>query len=155
MTRWLVTLSAAIALVFALAGGAVADQVYHSEHVALSPVGGSPLRSGFVENIHPNGPVVFAHEIYVLNGATPTSEYQVTLLIYTDSTCSSLVAAVDTAILTTNTSGNGRADVFFPPEVADGLHGQTVGVRWELARLSPPQAPVLAYSTGCRSVKLD
>jgi len=58
---------------------ASADGVYHSEHIALTPVGTQPLRTGFVENIHANGPVVFAMERYVLNGASPETNYQVAL----------------------------------------------------------------------------
>jgi len=50
---------------------ALADAVYQSSHIALLPTGTTPLRSGFVENIHANGPNVFAREIYVLNGAQP------------------------------------------------------------------------------------
>ncbi len=45
---------------------AAADAVYHSQHIALNPIGGAPLRSGFVENIHADGPQVYAHELYVL-----------------------------------------------------------------------------------------
>ena len=61
---------------------ASADRVYHSEHTALAPVGGAPLHNGFVQNIHPNGPNVFAHEIYVLNGAAPAVTYAVHLIVH-------------------------------------------------------------------------
>ena len=61
---------------------AAADAVYHSQHIALNPTGGASLRSGFVENIHADGPQVYAHELYVLNGAEPDTTYQVTLLLY-------------------------------------------------------------------------
>jgi hypothetical protein len=37
---------------------AAADAVYHSQHIALNPIGDAPLRSGFVENIHADGPQV-------------------------------------------------------------------------------------------------
>jgi hypothetical protein len=36
--------------------------------VAVVPVGGAPLRSAFVENLHANGSDVYAHEQYVLVG---------------------------------------------------------------------------------------
>ena len=49
---------------------ASADAVYHSEHMELKPVAGAPLRSGFVQNIHANGPKVYARERYVLNGSS-------------------------------------------------------------------------------------
>jgi hypothetical protein len=39
--------------------------------MALVPVAGAPLRSGFVQNIKAEGPHVYAHEIFVLNGAAP------------------------------------------------------------------------------------
>ena len=59
----------AVAAALVSAQSAAADAVYHSEHMRLSPVGGAPLKSGFVQNIHPNGPNVYARERYVLNGA--------------------------------------------------------------------------------------
>jgi hypothetical protein len=68
--RRLLLVAAALSVLL-LPGTAAGDAVYHSHHVALHPVGGAPLRSGFVENIHPNGPQVYAHEVYVLNGAQP------------------------------------------------------------------------------------
>src|SRR5918995_4504060 len=87
-TRIAIGLTATLLLALMLAPGAAADRVYHSEHVALQPVGGAPLRSGFVENIHANGPRVFAHEIYVLDGAAPNASYEVHLLAYLfDPTC--------------------------------------------------------------------
>jgi hypothetical protein len=57
----------------ALAPAAGADRVYHSEHMTLTPVDTAPLRSGFVQNVHANGPNVYAHEIYVLSGALPNT----------------------------------------------------------------------------------
>src|SRR3954466_4341322 len=57
---------------------ASADQVYHSQHLALSAVGSAPLRSGFVENIKAQGPIVYAHEVIVVNGASPNTTYTVT-----------------------------------------------------------------------------
>ena len=48
----------------------------------------APLRSMFVENIHANGPNVFAHEQYVVNGAEPNTTYDVVLTISIgDPTC--------------------------------------------------------------------
>jgi hypothetical protein len=49
------------------------DAVYRSRHIALRPVGSAPLRSGFVENIHANGPTVYAMERYALVGAAPAA----------------------------------------------------------------------------------
>src|SRR5215472_6830301 len=76
-------LTVSLAAVTALPGPAArADQMYHSHQIALHPVGDEPLRSGFVENIHASGPIIFEHEIYVLNGAEPATTYQVTLNIF-------------------------------------------------------------------------
>ena len=42
----------------------------------------APLRSGFVLNIKAQGPTIYAHEVYVLNGATPGETYTVTNNFY-------------------------------------------------------------------------
>ena len=93
------------AVALTLAPSALADAVYHSAHIALTPVGASPLRSGFVENVHPNGPNVFAHEQYVLNGAVPNMTYTVTIHITSlaDTTCATPFLNLDTASLTWKT----------------------------------------------------
>ena len=98
------------AVALTLAPSALADAVYHSAHIALTPVGASPLRSGFVENVHPNGPNVFAHEQYVLNGAVPNMTYKVTIHITSlaDTTCATPFLNLDTASLTTNAAGTAR-----------------------------------------------
>jgi hypothetical protein len=152
MLRRVLTLS----LAFAIAGlvaipTALGDQVYHSEHLVLASVGNAPLRSGYVENIHPNGPVVFAHEIYVLNGAEPDTTYQVTLSIFSSTSCASgsLLAAIPTAQIETNGSGNGVSDFFIAPEVIGDLHGATVGVMWTVA------SSTSSYETRCTTVTLD
>src|SRR5438093_796892 len=54
---------------------AAADAVYHTEHLDLAPVGAAPLRSGFVQNIKAEGPEIYAHEVFVLNGASPNAAY--------------------------------------------------------------------------------
>ena len=148
-------LTAGLAAVTALSGPAAhADQVYHSQHIALQPVAGAPLRSGFVENIHANGPTIFAHEIYVLNGAEPATTYHVTLTIVPDKTCatgSSLV--IPTATFTTNAAGNGQGDaVFQPSAVPPDLRHATVGVTWTVWVGSDVN---VKYTTGCQVVTLD
>src|SRR5215471_17860825 len=87
------------------------DAAYHSQHISLVPVGNAPLRSGFVENAHANGPNVYAHEQYVLNGAGPRSTYQVTIMIFaSNTTCTgSPTLALGTASIATNAAGNGSA----------------------------------------------
>ena len=142
-------LAAACGLVVAPAH---ADSGYHSAHLALAPVAGAPLISGFVENIHANGPNVYAHEIYQVAGAAPNTTYQVVLSIWTaNTTCSgSPTLQLPTATLTTNQAGNGRADVFFTPADADGLRGLTVSARWSLLKGATP-----TYATGCEIIHLD
>jgi hypothetical protein len=149
MNRVLVFLAAVLgALVLAPLGGA--DAVYHSQHIALTPVGSAPLHSGFVENVHPNGPQVFAHEIYVLNGAAAGS-YQVTLWISGDTTACAGASPVPTATLTTNDRGNGVADAVIRPALIDaaGLHGATLGIYWTVV------GATASYRTACSVVHLD
>jgi hypothetical protein len=136
----------------ALAPSALADAVYHSAHVALSPVGASPLRSGFVENIHPNGPNVFAHEQYVLNGAVPNTAYTVTIHIASlaDTTCAAPFLNLDTATLTTNAAGNGSATKVFTPADVGGLANSTVHVYWTVS-----SGGTVAYATSCQTITLD
>lgn len=131
---------------------ASADGVYHSEHIALTPVGTQPLRTGFVENIHANGPVVFAMERYVLNGASPETTYQVALNIWVGNlTCTGAPTAVlETASFTTNVAGNGVGHARFSPADADGLHGLTIGIIWTLSI-----GTTVAYHTACTEVTLD
>ena len=135
-----------------LAGPVVADGVYHSTHYNLVAVNAAPLRSGFVENIHANGPIVYAHEQYVLNGAAPNTAYQVTLMIFPgDTTCSGAPAAtIPTATIQTNGDGNGVAYHVFTPADANGLHGATVGGFWTVSAGSSPD-----YRTGCATIVLD
>lgn len=146
-----------VAMVFILAlnaQAAFADQAYHSDHIALTPIGGAPLRSGFVENIHANGPTIYAHEVYVLNGATPDSKYQVMLNGYLSSaTCSGTPdLMIPTAEVLTSVAGNGKAQAFFHPSDVEGLHGMTVHIVWTLTRAGASQP---SYETGCETIHLD
>jgi hypothetical protein len=131
---------------------AAGDRVYHSEHLPLVAVGGAPLHSGFVENVHPNGPQVYAHEIYSLKGALPNTTYQVFLLAHLgDPGCDASIAAdFGFTELTTNAAGNGTADRFIP-SVPDAIRNQTHGVRWEVRTTSG----TLVYQTACTDVTLD
>jgi hypothetical protein len=152
MRRMMVTL--VLAAMSVTAGGALpagADALYHSQHISLTPIAGAPLRSGYVENIHPDGPNVYAHEEYVLNGAEPAAVYQVVLRIFpVDTTCSSTPIVIPTATIATNAAGNGAADQVFTPADAGGLRGLTVGIIWTLMSGSTP-----AYTTACATVHLD
>ena len=142
----------AAALAVVLAPAALADAVYHSSHIALVPVGSAPLQSGFVENIHPNGPNVFAHEEYVLNGAVPDTTYTVTIHISgaADTTCSSPFLNLDTATFTANAAGNGSADKVFTPADVDGLANSTVHAYWTVST-----GGTVAYATACQTIRLD
>ncbi len=131
-----------------------ADGVYHTEQLSLVPVGGAPLTSGWVINIHANGPNIYAREMYELNGASPNTTYTVVLHIYTGSTsCQGTADLVfPTAEISTNTHGNGIAAHVFTPEDAAGagLRGLTVGAQWQVLN-----GATLAYQTGCTVVTLD
>jgi hypothetical protein len=151
MRRALTVAVIASMLIGLLAVDAAADRVYHSEQIALAPVGGSPLRTGFVENIHANGPQIFAMERYVLNGAAPNTTYDVALHIsVADPTCSSVDAVLPTATVTTGPVGNGVGMVTLPPSAADGLHGLTIHIVWVVSAGGSS-----AYETACTAVTLD
>jgi hypothetical protein len=109
----------AVAVAAPLAAG---DAVYHTKHIALHPIGGAPLRSGFVENIHADGPQVYAHELYALNGAEPDTTYQVTLLLYAfDPSCVSDAVPIPTASFQTNPAGDGIGQFIFAREMSPRL----------------------------------
>ena len=146
-----VGLVAALAL-FAAAVPAGADQSYHSAHIALAPVEGAPLRTGFVENTHSNGPVRYAHELYILNGAEPDTDYQVTISLWAGNlTCSGAPDLVlDTAAFTTNGAGNAVGQHIFAPSDAGGLRGATVSAMWAVS-----SGGTVEYVTGCELINLD
>ena len=130
---------------------ALADGVYHSQHIALVPVGDSPLRSGFVENIHTNGPQIFALERYVLLGAAPSTEYQVTIQIYGDPDATASLGAMPTIAFRTNGVGNGVGRFTLPLSgVPEAFHGLTIYLVWELTT-----SGAVAYKTPVSKVVLD
>jgi hypothetical protein len=138
-------------LALAIVSSAAADRAFHTLHAELTSVGAAPLRSGFVNDIHTNGVVNGAHEIYQLNGALPGTTFQVTILFYAlDPSCSSAPLTFPTAQLTTNGAGNGQARVTFPAGRPSPLAGTTSGIRWQLT--GPGGA---AYETGCHPLTLD
>ena len=134
---------------------AAADGVYHSEHIAFNPVGDQPLKSGFVENIHTNGPQLYAVERYVLNGASPNTEFYIRPLVYlANAGCTDgLIPFPVENSISTNHVGNGTTLVTLPPEAAAGLAGLTINVRWQLL-VGAPDGPV-AYETDCAVITLD
>jgi hypothetical protein len=145
--------AASIATLAALPALAGADAVYHTQHMALEPVGGAPLRSGFVQNIKANGPTIYAHEVYVLSGAAPRATYTITNNFhFDDPTCHDPDSNFpsDTAQLRTNRAGNARADIFFVPADVAGFEG-VHGVRWTVQNA----AGDVVYRTACSTVTLD
>jgi hypothetical protein len=133
-------------------GPALADSTYHSAHVLLHPTADTPGGSGFVQNIHANGPNVYAHEQYQLRHAAPGTTYQVTLHIYVaDPTCSSVALDLPAATLTTNAAGNAAGSAVFTPEDAAGLPKNVPhGIVWTVSA-----GPGMSYTSGCETVVLD
>jgi hypothetical protein len=136
----------------ALAPAALADQVYHTEKLAFEPVGDAPLRDGFVVNIHPNGPQIYAHEIYTLKGAEQNTTYQVFLTAHVlDEDCSEdATFTLEMAALETNAAGNGKASAKFTPGDVEGLRGMTHGILWTVTL-----GGTTVYTTACTAVALD
>jgi hypothetical protein len=142
-----------VACVTWLPAVASADRVYHSEHLALTPVGSAPLRSGFVENIKAEGPTVYAHEIFVLNGASPYTTYTVTrnfFFLQPDCSGDGLVFNDEVAVLQTNAAGNARGDLLVRPADVAGAEGVS-GVFWSVA----DETGEVVYRTACTAVTLD
>lgn len=145
--RQILVFTATAVLAAAFVGGAAADGVYQTERLQLSGLGGASGR-GMVVNIHPNGPNVYAHEVYTLRDAVPGS-YQVFLNLFTTSlNCTGPSAALPTATITTNAVGNGQADVKFTPEDVAALRGMTFSISWTVT------GPA-TYVTACTVVTLD
>jgi hypothetical protein len=145
--RHVLVLAAIAVLGAAFVATAAADRVYHTERLELSGVGGA-AGGGMVVNVHPNGPNVYAHEIYTLTHAVP-GEYQVSLnLFLTSLDCTGATAALPTATLTTNATGNGRADVKFTPQDAAAIRNMTFSINWTVV------GPA-TYVTACTVVTLD
>ena len=135
-----------------LAPLAAADAVYHTEHLSLTPVGGAPLRSGFVQNIKAEGPQVYAHERFVLNGAMPGTTYTVKRNFFFAPGCGGVADDISSVgTISTNAAGNGTADVVVLPEQIPGFLVGDHGVRWTVTDASRS----LRYQTDCTTVTLD
>lgn len=161
--RWtnVVTVRAALALAIAallalaFTPTAHADAVFHTVQSPLARISASsdPLQSGWVVDVHMNGPVNYTHEEYHLVGALPHSTYNVLLNLYPASaTCSAgPIVPVPSSAISTNVSGNGNADLVLPPSaVPPSLRGTTIGIIWQILR-----GGVAQYQTGCVAVSLD
>jgi hypothetical protein len=147
-------LVASVALLVLWVAPVGADSTYLTAHIALAPVANAPLASGFVQNIHANGPTIYAHEIYQLNGAEPNASYQVVLSIWkSNTTCTgSPSLQFPTAAVMTNGAGNGLADIVFSPAdaTAAGIRGLTVGAMWTLWN-----GTTATYVSDCEVISLD
>ncbi len=140
-----------VVLVALFSGTAAADSSFHTLHAALKPIGANPLQSGFVNDVHTNGVVNAAHEIYHVAGASANTTYSVSILLYiADPACSSAPLTLPTTLLTTNGAGNGNAHFTFPAGPPTGLEGFVSGIRWVL---TGPAGP--AYTTDCHPLTLD
>jgi hypothetical protein len=114
---------------------AFADRVFHTQQLALEAVG-EASGSGFVVDVHPNGPLNFAQERYALRGADAGASYQVFLVIDASAipNCDSLRILM-AADLQTNAAGNGTtpADfVFRPGGIPPCLRNTSFPIHWEV-----------------------
>lgn len=144
----------ALALLSWSAGAVAADAVYHTDQLELRPVG-SAAGSGFVVNIHPNGPVVFASERYALRDAEANASYTVWLIIDAQGVACDFdgLAIPMKADLQTNAAGNGTspADFFFRPEgIPPCLRDTSFPIHWE-ATLNG----TVTHTTDVTTVTLD
>jgi hypothetical protein len=106
------------------------------------------LRTGFVQNIHANGPIVYSHENYLLNGALALTTFEIYLLVHPDPDCANQVAMLQMASLTTNVAGNGKAQAVLSPAMAPP--SGPIYLRWEVH-----SGGTAAYSTVCSMVMAD
>jgi hypothetical protein len=152
MKKILALTGAAALLTIGVSSTVSADRAYHTERVSLQAIDDAPLRSGSVVNIHANGPKVYAQERYLLNGALPNHEYEITLWVHVfDTDCSEPATPFFDVLISTNAAGNGQAKApTIPPEAVADLEGEH-GVNWIVSH--DGDTPV--YETGCEDVVLD
>ncbi len=115
-------LGAALALLLlASASPVLADQSNHTTRLPLeltaagTAAGHLTLRAGQVVNIHADGPIVFAIEDYLLDGAKPATAYVVVLGFYAGS-CGDAFAFpfANGVTLTTDANGDARGQAHHP-----------------------------------------
>jgi hypothetical protein len=149
---------AVVALMLAF-GTAIADQTYHTDHLVVSltsagaAAGHPALRYGFVNNTHTEGPINFAIEDYLLNGAKPNTTYAVILSLQaTDCSGAFSFSFANGATVVTDALGNGHSQANVSPEqvTAAGLHNTSFGIRWSFTAND-----VAAYVSECSNVHID
>ena len=157
MRRLPMLLTLVTVCVFLTTTAASADQVFHSTRLSLMPIGSNPLRNGDVVDIHPNGPVNYAIEIYHLNGAAPNTTYEIFYRLsgapFGTPVCGvTSVPFGPVSSVMTNAQGDGHNQLKIPPSFVTGLglHGQTLGISWVFEKNGVP-----AYQTACIPVALD
>jgi hypothetical protein len=142
-----------VLLALAIGPGSIAfaDQSFHSERIPLTAIGSAPLQSGFVVDIHANGPQIAAQERYVLVGVLPKTTYQVQLLGYVnDPTCSITPLLIPEATLVTNGAGSGEASFTFRAQDVGSLHNTNNGLIWQITL-----AGQVVYQSACVVVPVD
>lgn len=152
--RWLAAASILLCATVP-ASAAYADAVFHSTRYELRAVGSAPLASGFVVNIHANGPRVYAQERYQLRRAVPATEYQVTLLAYADTACTQFIQPIPATTMTTDARGNTHGSVTFTPESVAPFRNPTGIATYGLIWVIGQKGQIPAYTTGCQVVSLD
>ena len=131
---------------------AAADQGYHTQNIAVTPVAGGS-GSGTVTNIHANGPVNYGIERYRLRGATPRTTYEVALSIFPDADCGGEPSLqIPTAHLMTNGVGNGNDGAVFSAATVAPLVPKpaVLNGRWTFSVGSS-----VAYETDCVQIRVD
>ncbi len=141
---------ASLAALAGLATNAAANQSYHTLHAPLVAVNGSPLQQGWVNDIHMNGNVNGAQEVYHLAGASPNTDYHVVIQFYTnDTTCTTTPFPITTAALTTNAGGNADATFNFPASPRPRTNNpQFDSAIWQIQ----DSGNTVHYATGCHLV---
>jgi len=130
-----------------------ADRAYHTERLEFEAVGGAPeLGAGHVINAHSNGPIRYARETYMVNGAEPNETYDVIIQVFLGSECTGTPdVALTTEVIETGAKGQGHAShVFVPADVAPFNPPLTVHAQWVLERNG-----TVDYQTDCTVINLD
>jgi hypothetical protein len=151
MRKTRVLTGVAAVLTIGVGSTVAADSTYHTERISLQAIDDAPLRSGSVVNIHANGPIVYAQERYLLNGAVPNHDYEIALNVHAfDTSCGTEAVEFFRVPISTNAAGNGHAkSPTISPEAVVGLAGEH-GVNWIVY-----DGDTAVYETGCVDVALD